>query len=200
MISLRNTTWFVPGDPDISTFEETVTAPINFKSNDQFFSSMTFAVETEGEDEEAVTTYTLLFDDTVIYVYGDSYPDAYRTIHFIDGELIDEEAFYNFISSIMIRIDVLQNFRVQRQPMDGNNVAYEFETPGMQFLVKNFTDDSILVNFEEITDANADYSALIPPGTAQVIVTNTGYPKKEFDTVYAIGDGTGDVEIQMILW
>ena len=200
--TLTNTEWLVGATPDFTAITETVEFAVNFKSNGEFFSSLSVVVTTiPGEDDEEDTvTKALTYGSKTIYDGSADFPAEYRKIQFIDGTDIDDSDLITFVETYATRTDITDNFRVIRKTLTGSSQEYDFGSPGMQFLVKNLSDGDILVNFEDLTDDNAAASALIPKETAQVIVTNTGYPKKEFSQIYVKGSGTGDVEIQMILW
>ena len=200
--TLTNTEWLVGATPDFTAITETVEFAVNFKSNGEFFSSLSVVVETiEGEDDEEDTvTKTLTYGSKAIYDGTEDFPAEYRKIQFIDGTDIDDSDLITFVETYATRTDITDNFRVIRKTLTGSSQEYDFGNPGMQFLVKNLSDGDVYVNFEDITNDNTAASALIPKETAQVIVTNTGYPKKEFAQIYVKGAGTGDVEIQMILW
>lgn len=198
--TLANTKWELYEYPDLDYALETTTFYVNFKANGKIYSSVTTIIETETVEEEEVTTKTVYFGETPLYDGTEAFPAAYRTVEIIDGADVADADLITLLGLWGVRIDITENFRVIRQTLDGTSQEYDFGSPGMQFLVKNLSDGDILVNFEDLTDDNATASALIPKETAQVIVTNTGYPKKEFQKIYVKGSGTGDVEIQMILW
>ena len=200
--TLTNTEWLLSAEPDFTSITETVEFDVNFKSNGEFFSGLSVVVETiEGEDDEEDTVIkTLTYGDKPIYDGTEDFPAEYRKIQFIDGTDIDDSDLITFMETFATRTDITDNFRVIRKTLTGSSQEYDFGTPGMQFLVKNLSDGDIFVNFEDLTDDNETASALIPKETAQVIVTNTGFPKKEFSSIYVKGAGTGDVEVQMILW
>ena len=87
--------------------------------------------------------------------------------------------------------------KVNRQTLAGDCEAYEFDVKGVKFLVKNLSANDCLVNFEEITNENEGTSILVPSKTAQIVLSceNSGQPS---DTIYV--KGTGDVEVQVVLW
>ena len=201
--TLANTKWAFAAEPDYTSITETVEFDVNFKSNGKIFSGLSVVVtETPGEEEgdDPTITKALTYGDTTIYDGSDDFPPEYAAVEFIDGDDIDDADLITFMTTYATRIDITESFRVQRKTLDGTSQEYDFGTPGMQFLVKNLSDGDIFVNFEDLTDDNETASALIPKETAQVIVTNTGFPKKEFSSIYVKGAGTGDVEVQMILW
>lgn len=194
--SLANTKWEMKAEPILAYALTETTFYVNFKANGKLFSSVS-CIFTTVEEETIKTVY---FDETPLYDGTEDFPAAYRVVEIIDGADIEDADLITLLGLWAVRIDITENFRVIRKTLDGSSQEYDFGAPGMQFLVKNLSDGDILVNFEDLTDDNAAASALIPKETAQVIVTNTGYPKKEFSQIYVKGSGTGDVEIQMILW
>jgi len=203
LTNLTDTKWSFAAEPDYTSITETVEFDVNFKSNGKIFSGLSVVVtETPGEQEgdDPTITKALTYGDTTIYDGSDDFPPEYAKVEFIDGDDIDDADLITFMTTYATRIDITESFRVQRKTLDGTSQEYDFGTPCMQFLVKNLSDGDILVNFEDLTNDNATASALIPKETAQVIVTNTGFPKKEFSSIYVKGAGTGDVEVQMILW
>ena len=203
LTNLTDTKWSFAAEPDYTSITETVEFDVNFKSNGKIFSGLSVVVtETPGELEgdDPTITMALTYGDTTIYDGSNDFPPEYAAVEFIDGDDIDDADLITFMTTYATRIDITESFRVQRKTLDGTSQEYDFGTPCMQFLVKNLSDGDILVNFEDLTNDNATASALIPKETAQVIVTNTGFPKKEFSSIYVKGAGTGDVEVQAILW
>lgn len=199
--TLENTKWELGATPDFTSITETVEFAVNFKSNGEFFSSVSVVVaEEEGEDEgdDPTITKTLTYGDKAIYDGSADFPAEYRVVSFIDGEDIDDSDLIAFMEAFAVRLDITENFRVMTKTLTGASTEFDFGNPGMQFLVKNFTSGDIFVNFEDITDDNLTACVKIPKEMAQLIVTNTGYPKKEFSKIYV--KGTGDVEIQVTLW
>lgn len=68
------------------------------------------------------------------------------------------------------------------------NITFSFDVLGFEFLVKNLTDDDILVCLGDTY--NEDVSILIPAETAQVITVN----KK----IHLLVDGTKDITIKPV--
>ena len=87
--------------------------------------------------------------------------------------------------------------KVIRKTLTGTSEGYTFDVPVVQFLVKNFSDNDILVNFENIVITNEPSSIKIPAGTAQLVIDNE-YGGRAFKTIYI--KGTGEVEVQALLW
>ena len=52
--------------------------------------------------------------------------------------------------------------KVIRKTLIGNCEAFNFDVCGLRFLVKNFSDEDVFVNTEEITDDNLTSSIKIP--------------------------------------
>ena len=196
LTNLTDTKWQMLAEPNLAYALDEATFDVNFKANGKLFSSVS-CIFTTAEEETVKTVY---FDETPLYDGTEDFPAEYRVVEVIDGADVENENLIALLGLWATRIDIIESFRVQRKTLDGTSQEYDFGTPGMQFLVKNLSDGDILVNFEDLTDDNATASALIPKETAQVIVTNTGFPKKEFSSIYVKGAGTGDVEVQMILW
>lgn len=86
---------------------------------------------------------------------------------------------------------------VQRKTLDGTSTEFEFDVRGTKFLVKNLSDDDILVNFEDITSENEDDSILIPSQIAQVVLMNE-ISHYGYSSIFV--KGTGDVEVQIVRW
>ena len=89
--------------------------------------------------------------------------------------------------------------KIIRNPTAAGTTMFEFDVEGHRFLVKNFTDGDVYASLKE--GATKEESALIPAGTAQVLVKN------EFDMfnaitnkVQIIADSASDkgVEVQCI--
>ena len=91
----------------------------------------------------------------------------------------------------------MANLKVQRKTLTGESTAFTFDTVGLKFLVKNLPSSDCLVNFEPITASNEDSSILIPKEVAQLVLTNEHGPSGA-KTIYV--QGTGDVEVQIVLW
>lgn len=91
----------------------------------------------------------------------------------------------------------MANLKVQRKTLEGESTAFTFETVGLKFLVKNLSSQPCLVNFEPVTAQNEDSSILIPKEVAQLVLTNEHAPT---GTKELYVKGTGDVEVQIVLW
>mgnify|MGYP007133719522 CR=1 FL=1 len=87
--------------------------------------------------------------------------------------------------------------KVQRKTLTGDSTAFTFDVVGQRFLVKNLSEGDCLVNFEPITDDNEDSSIKIPKDIGQIVLSNE-YDGQGTNTIYV--KGTGDVEVQVVLW
>lgn len=89
---------------------------------------------------------------------------------------------------------------VVRKTLTGESEAFTFEIKGHDFLVKNFTESDIFVNFDPITVANEETSYKIPSMVAQLIDADNylryGVHTVKTDTIYV--KGTGEVEVDMV--
>ena len=86
--------------------------------------------------------------------------------------------------------------KVQRKPTEANTkLDFQFDNPGLEFLVKNFTDGDIYVGVEAIKER----MILIPAETAQVVACMT---TQGDDTLYVIPTITSEkgVEVQCLRW
>lgn len=86
--------------------------------------------------------------------------------------------------------------KVQRKPTEADTeLQFQFNEPGVRFLVKNFTDDDIYVGVEAGTEK--DNMILIPTEAAQVIPSADALG---CDTVYVIPVSASDkgVEVQCL--
>ena len=96
------------------------------------------------------------------------------------------------------------NAKVIRKELDGTVEAFEFsgtsaggkslDTKSCRFLVKNFTENAIYVDFEEFEDE--DDAIKIPANTAQVCLCQERGVQELTDTIYVLG--TGEVEVQAL--
>lgn len=91
----------------------------------------------------------------------------------------------------------MANLKVQRKTLTGDSTAFTFDVVGLKFLVKNMSSHDCLVNFDPIASSNEDTSILIPKDVAQLVLTNEHGPNGS-KTIYV--KGTGDVEVQVVLW
>lgn len=99
----------------------------------------------------------------------------------------------------------MAEIKVRRTATVANTpVILEFDVMGLQYLVKNHTDDYVHVAFK--SNATVDECVSIPPGCAQVLlvskIVSADDGSKE---VYVIPEGTSPdiergVEAQCILW
>ena len=90
-----------------------------------------------------------------------------------------------------------------RQPtVADTKQIYEFDIEkGFRFLVKNLTDDDILVAFDE--NATEDEMILIPSECAQVVMVHENIELKNgSNTVVILPKATNEkgVEVQCLLW
>lgn len=86
--------------------------------------------------------------------------------------------------------------KVQRKPTEANlKLDFQFDNPGLEFLVKNFTDGDIYVGVEAIKER----MILILAETAQVVVCMT---TQGCDTLYVIPTAVSEkgVEVQCLRW
>lgn len=84
-------------------------------------------------------------------------------------------------------------------------VIFMFNRLAYQFLVKNFTEGAIYVNFideeDEVNDINKENSIKIPSETAQVLTANISKSNENrADKVLIIAEITGEVEVQLLEW
>lgn len=86
--------------------------------------------------------------------------------------------------------------KVLRKTLVGNSEAYEFGAYATKFLVKNLSDESVLVNYENITSANETTSIKIPSSTAQIVFDGEELNPDKHNKIYI--KGTGEVEVQCI--
>lgn len=86
--------------------------------------------------------------------------------------------------------------KVQRKNLNGATEIFTFGVPVEKFLVKNFSDNDIFVNFETIGD-DTTTSIKIPSKIAQTIIYNE-YGGGVHENLYV--KGTGEVEVQALLW
>lgn len=86
--------------------------------------------------------------------------------------------------------------KVQRKNLNGTTEIFNFGVPVEKFLVKNFSDNDIFVNFENIGD-DTTTSIKIPSMVAQTIIYNE-YGGGVHENLYV--KGTGEVEVQALLW
>ena len=202
--SLKNTAWLINAEPTI-TVDATEEYDVVFKVTSKISGNIVTGLNivknvTEVEDDDDIVTYQLCYGGDVVYEADEvEFDFANRRILFIDGDDLDDSDLISWLESNAVRVDITDNFRVQRKTLAGSSTAFTFDSPGLKFLVKNLSDENaMLVNFEDVTDDNAAASVKIPPMTAQVILTNEGAPEIRYDTIYV--KGTGDVEVQEILW
>lgn len=89
-----------------------------------------------------------------------------------------------------------------RQPTVANTKQiYQFDIEGFKFLVKNLTDDDILVAFDE--NSTEDEMILVPSECAQVIMVHENIELKNGSkTVAILPKATSEkgVEVQCLLW
>lgn len=89
--------------------------------------------------------------------------------------------------------------KVLRKTLTGVSTEFSFNVTGLKFLVKNFSEGPVLVNFEPITAANEATSIKVPANVAQLIFTNEYQPNtKRARTLYV--KGTGEVEVQVVCY
>lgn len=87
--------------------------------------------------------------------------------------------------------------KVNRQTLTAATwTAFEFDVKSREFVVKNFTEDDILVSLE--ANDQDDESILIKAGMAEVIYATkvSESPEAYYDTVYVKAAEAGDVEVQ----
>lgn len=88
--------------------------------------------------------------------------------------------------------------KVQRKATTANaELKFQFDNTGLEFLVKNFTEDDIYVGFK--AGESKEKRILIPAGTAQVVA---GMAIRGSDTVYVLPMATHGkgVEVQCLSW
>lgn len=88
--------------------------------------------------------------------------------------------------------------KVQRKPTEaGVELQFNYDNPGLEFLVKNFSNGDIYVGFEP--GGGKSSMPLIPSETAQIISSMT---VQGCSTVYVVPDETSDkgVEVQCLRW
>lgn len=89
---------------------------------------------------------------------------------------------------------------VIRKTLTGASEAFTFEIKGHDFLVKNLSENDILVGFEAITTDNEATCYKIPTMTAQLIDADNylryGIHTVKTDTIYV--KGTGEVEVDLV--
>ena len=89
-----------------------------------------------------------------------------------------------------------------RQPTVANTKQiYKFDIEGFKFLVKNLTDDDILVAFDE--NSTEDEMILVPSECAQVVMVHENIERKNGSkTVVILHKATSEkgVEVQCLLW
>lgn len=90
----------------------------------------------------------------------------------------------------------MSNLKVIRKTLTGDSEAFEFDTIGLRFLVKNLTSEDILVNFDPITNENESSSIKVPKQFSQLVLIDETIPLGQ-NTLYV--KGTGKVEVQIVL-
>lgn len=92
--------------------------------------------------------------------------------------------------------------KVQRQAtVTGEDNVFEFDVIGFKFLVKNFTDDDILVALDK--DDKDSEKILIPSESAQIVVAHEMVSLKlgtKAITVTPSATSTKGVEVQCLVW
>lgn len=96
----------------------------------------------------------------------------------------------------------MAKIKLIRQPtVADTKQIYQFDIEGFRFLVKNLTDDDILVAFDE--NATEDEMILIPSECAQVVMVHENIELKNGSkTVVILPKVTSEkgVEVQCLLW
>lgn len=93
--------------------------------------------------------------------------------------------------------------KVKRIELQEGSNEITFDIKGAKFLVKNFTNRDILVNFEPIDSSNQNTSIKIPKDVAQIIFDNEHLlfaTKTDKIYVFANNGTSGEVEVQIICY
>lgn len=88
--------------------------------------------------------------------------------------------------------------KIERKSFNNENKTFTFDVSVFEFLVKNLTDEDILVCFGT-SFVEAD-SILIPSYSSQIIVENIRQDTADFmhDSVTVKATGEGEVEVQCL--
>ena len=90
----------------------------------------------------------------------------------------------------------MSNLKVIRKTLTGDSEDFTFDVLGLRFLVKNFSDEDILVNFDPITNENESSSIKVPKQFSQLVLIDETIPLGQ-NTLYV--KGTGEVEVQIVM-
>lgn len=90
---------------------------------------------------------------------------------------------------------------IRQETVANTRINYKFDVKGYKFLVKNLTDDDILVALDE--NATEDEMVLIPSECSQIVQVYEHLSiQNASDTVSILPKATSDkgVEVQCLLW